>query len=391
MGDGGGAAKPGPYPPAEANILAEPPAPAVRGRRPGPVRFRRRWVVGAAVALTVLVIAAVASSKTAKTNVSSSAPTTSEVIPTSASPSTSSSEATATSAPGASASSASATPSTEFDNPNAAGAPTIGGPVVGATASPGPSACRSGNPLANVYHPDRLGVVDGCATVSGTVMSITPEEDGDIHFDLALDPPYARLLTAANLTYQHGWLVAEIVPADQPGCIPGQPPKAANASYDFGICSGTDEQTPAIGTHVFVTGPHVVDYDHGNWAEIHPVWAVSSHAALPQGGTNPSTATSAPPAPSSAGTTITATPSGVTPGDYASLTAQTSPGATCSLAVTLPSGARSASAGLGPATADITGRVTWTWKISTRTTPGTATATVSCATGSSVSAPFQVI
>jgi hypothetical protein len=362
----------------------------VRGRRPGPPRFRQWWVIGAAVAVIVLVVAAVAGNNSAESKLSLSAPTTSGVSPASTSPSTSSSGATATTAPVTSASSGSATPSTEFDNPNVTGAPTVGGSVVGAPAPPGPSACRSGNPLANVYHPNRLGVIDACTTVSGTVMSITPEQDGDIHFDLALDQPYAGLLTPANATYQHGWLVAEIVPADQPGCTPGQPPKAAYANYDFGVCSGADEQTPAIGSHVVVTGPHVLDHDHSNWAEIHPVWAVSTRASVTPGTTVPSTGpTTAAPAPFPGSTTITATPSGVTPGDYASLTAQTSPHAACSLVVTLPSGARSTSAGLGPATADASGRVSWTWKIGTRTTPGMATATVSCPTGS-VSAAFEI-
>ena len=62
----------------------------------------------------------------------------------------------------------------------------------------------------------------------------------------------------------------------------------------------------------------------------------------------------------------------------ATLIAQTGARASCDLSVTLPSGAQSQSTGLGAGTADSSGRVEWTWKIGTRTTPGTARATVSC-------------
>jgi hypothetical protein len=135
--------------------------------------------------------------------------------------------------------------------------------------------------LANVYHPNRLKVVSPCTTVSGTVESVRAEEDGDIHFDLALDPQYASMLTAANSAGQHGWLVVEIVPADEPGCTPGSPPRPATGSYDYGICSGADERPPSLGSHVYVTGPSVLDEDHGGWAEVHPVWAISTTPPAP--------------------------------------------------------------------------------------------------------------
>ena len=72
-------------------------------------------------------------------------------------------------------------------------------------------------------------------TVSGRVMSVTVEDDGDTHFDLALDAPYVSMLRPANYSGQHGWLVVEIVPADKPGCIPGQPPRPASGTYNYGI------------------------------------------------------------------------------------------------------------------------------------------------------------
>jgi hypothetical protein len=139
------------------------------------------------------------------------------------------------------------------------------------------AACRTGDPLANVYHPYRLEVVKPCTTVSGVVETVRHEPDGDYHFDIALDAPYAALINAGNARYQHGYLVAEIVPADEVGCTPGQPPRPPAGSYDYGICTGVDVPVPAVGTRVSITGPFVIDHEHG-WAEIHPVWHVADGA-----------------------------------------------------------------------------------------------------------------
>jgi micrococcal nuclease len=59
----------------------------------------------------------------------------------------------------------------------------------------------------------------------------------------------------------------------------------------------------------------------------------------------------------------------VSPGANATLTAQTVPGAECIITVYYKSGPSSAS-GLYPKTADSTGRVAWTWKVGSQTTPG---------------------
>lgn len=124
-----------------------------------------------------------------------------------------------------------------------------------------------------MYHPDRLVVEDPCKTVSGIVATVRVEADGDLHLDLALDPGQAALLNAGNLTDQHGQLVAEIVPADDPGCPPGQASRPAHGTYDYGNCTGANLAVPPLGAHVAVTGPYVFDADHG-WMEIHPVWAI---------------------------------------------------------------------------------------------------------------------
>ncbi len=254
--------------------------------------------------------------------------------------------------------------------------------------------CRPGDPLSNVYHPWRLHVEKSCLTVSGTVVAVRHEEDGDIHVNVRLDPAYAGLIDERNVSGEGGALVTEIVPADQPGCTVGQPPRPATGTYNYGICTGADEATPAVGTRVTVTGPYDLDADHG-WMEIHPVWSITATASSsPAPASSPSTqATTATvttrPAQPAAGVTIKSVTSPVAPGQIASLVAQTSPGAACSLAVTLPSGATSQSQGLGPATAGSSGVATWSWKIGTRTKAGTATATVTC-TGGSASVHFEI-
>jgi hypothetical protein len=114
--------------------------------------------------------------------------------------------------------------------------------------------------------------------VSGVIKSMRPEPDTDVHIDLLLDPPYAAMINNQNIAQQHGWLVVEIVPADEPGCTVGQPPRAPTGTYDFGTCTGANISTPAPGSHVSVIGPYVLDLAHG-WMEIHPAWAISPYSA----------------------------------------------------------------------------------------------------------------
>jgi hypothetical protein len=73
-------------------------------------------------------------------------------------------------------------------------------------------------------------------------------------------------------------MVAEIVPADEAGCTPGRAARPPAGSYDYGVCTGAAESPPPLGAHVRVTGPYVLDEGHQGWAEIHPVWAVSTSA-----------------------------------------------------------------------------------------------------------------
>ena len=143
--------------------------------------------------------------------------------------------------------------------------------------------CRTGSPLANVYHPYRLEVIKDCITATGTVTRVRYEDDGDVHINLSLPATEQKLLNNANLTDEHGDLVTEIVPADQPGCTPGKPPPLPvtayrSPGYTYGTCTGADLPTPALGDQVSVTGPYVLDTDHG-WMEVHPVWSIVIRAS----------------------------------------------------------------------------------------------------------------
>jgi competence protein ComEC len=66
---------------------------------------------------------------------------------------------------------------------------------------------------------------------------------------------------------------------------------------------------------------------------------------------------------------IVSVTSPVGPGYNAMLLAKTAPGATCGITVYYKSGSSTAQ-GLYPKTADVNGNVSWTWKVGTRTTPG---------------------
>lgn len=109
------------------------------------------------------------------------------------------------------------------------------------------------NPLAGVYHPWRLQVIKPILTVSGTVERVKTEPDHDWHINIFLNKSYAHYINAENKRWEHGDLVVEVIPMDQPH-IP----------------------RPYVGEHITVTGAYVDDRDHG-WREIHPAWIINGH------------------------------------------------------------------------------------------------------------------
>ena len=117
----------------------------------------------------------------------------------------------------------------------------------------------------HVYNTERLQIIDNCKTVSGFIETIRVEKDGDYHIGLKLDLQYADLVNESNMKNQNGNLVVEVIcqrPVTQQDAIGA----CANFSQHIDI--------PPLGTHVRVTGSYVLDKQHGNWAEIHPVSSI---------------------------------------------------------------------------------------------------------------------
>jgi len=92
------------------------------------------------------------------------------------------------------------------------------------------------------------------------------------------------------------------------------------------------------------------------------------------------------PAAVSARVRLVSVTSPISHGSYATLTVSVTPTATCSPAVYYRSG-RSRAAGLYPKRG---ARISWTWKVGTRTTPGRWPIIVSCGSSGSLRTSFVV-
>ena len=136
-----------------------------------------------------------------------------------------------------------------------------------APATNHPSTCSDPDSISShVYNPDRLTVVQSCITASGIVENVLEEADGDYHLRLAPDDQYANLTNSANDQYQYGDLVVEIICA-----LPITQQDAVSACQGY-----TNSITiPSVNDHITVTGPYVLDTEHSNWAEIHPVYTIT--------------------------------------------------------------------------------------------------------------------
>jgi hypothetical protein len=119
---------------------------------------------------------------------------------------------------------------------------------------------------SHVYNPYRLTIIKSSITHSGVIENLFQEADGDYHVRLALDDQYSNLTNSANDQYQYGDFVVEIVCA-----LPITQSDAVSACQNY-----TNNITiPSVNDHIAVTGPYVLDTDHYNWAEIHPVYSLS--------------------------------------------------------------------------------------------------------------------
>jgi hypothetical protein len=123
--------------------------------------------------------------------------------------------------------------------------------------------CGAGPPLAGIYQPDRLQILDPCRHAVGLVVSVVPEDDGDYHIWIVLDPAYSDLMNAENHFQGKPTMLAEIVP-DCPANVPPLDSSAADK------CPPTKLTVPTAGQRIAIDGPWVLDTNHG-WREIHPV------------------------------------------------------------------------------------------------------------------------
>ena len=119
---------------------------------------------------------------------------------------------------------------------------------------------------SHVYNSYRLTIVKSCIIASGIVDNVLQEADGDYHVRLRLDSQYSNLTNSANDQYQYGDLVVEIICA-----LPITQSDAVSACQNY-----TNSITiPSINNHITVTGPYVLDTNHYDWAEIHPVYTLA--------------------------------------------------------------------------------------------------------------------
>jgi len=125
--------------------------------------------------------------------------------------------------------------------------------------------CSGANGLKpHIYKPERLVPTDkGCITVTGKIIAKLPQDDGDFHYRMKLDPGQGTgLINSKNNTKsQKRFLVFE------PLCLVKVKQADAKAA-----CRKFHQQItlPNKGDRVSVTGIHVLDKKHG-WLEIHPV------------------------------------------------------------------------------------------------------------------------
>jgi hypothetical protein len=131
------------------------------------------------------------------------------------------------------------------------------------TPSPGPQAIAQCDQSLwqDVYHPNRLQVLNACTSVTGAVDEVRQEPDGDFHIRFRLDPQFTSLLNQKNISSQQGDLVLEPICQHQV--------TQADAVAPCKPYSGPHFQ-PQVGQRYLVWGTYVNDTEHG-WNELHPI------------------------------------------------------------------------------------------------------------------------
>jgi hypothetical protein len=115
--------------------------------------------------------------------------------------------------------------------------------------------------LWNHVNQKKLKIIDKCISVTGTVMSIKIEKDGNTHVRLKLDPQYSYLINSDNYSKERGALVLKLI------C---QNPVLTEKAEEY--CDGSTPKFPEllIGSKIKATGMYVQNRQY-YWNAIHPV------------------------------------------------------------------------------------------------------------------------
>lgn len=127
----------------------------------------------------------------------------------------------------------------------------------------------------HVYNPQRLAVINACASVTGTIVDASHgknkdgarhEADGDSHNWLKLDPGQENIINAGNIATQDGNLVFELICRYR---VTQADAKSACRNYKSAVT------LPPVGSHVRITGALIEDLDHKPiHRELHPVTSI---------------------------------------------------------------------------------------------------------------------
>jgi hypothetical protein len=132
------------------------------------------------------------------------------------------------------------------------------------SSGPTEESCLSTDQDQYIYNPARLLVQAACVSVTGEVEAVRREADGDQHILVELDPPFQYLLTPANQGEELGDLVVEAV------CV-----GAVTQADAEGTCRDDPDplqDLPTVGMRVWMQGRYVLDSEHGDWGELHPLY-----------------------------------------------------------------------------------------------------------------------
>ncbi len=138
--------------------------------------------------------------------------------------------------------------------------------------------------LATIPRREHYQVLTECITVVGTVRSEPHSDPDGVQFDFVVEPRDSHLFAAEGSEVETGQShqtvnpvigLGLIVPADLPGCKPGEVIKRDHAEPgNVGICSGLDVVVPPPGTKVEITGAFVFDREN-KLHVICPVWSIT--------------------------------------------------------------------------------------------------------------------